>query len=75
MREAALNASTYQDPMQKAVAFHEQRTEEIVDGDHELKGANPRLVMDQHTPGAVSPTLNQHHRHLGARPHSLLCVS
>jgi hypothetical protein len=56
MREAALNASTYKEPMQKAVAFHEQRTEEIVDGDHELKGANPRLVAHMIPAGLPSPS-------------------
>ncbi|MFD1525112.1 MULTISPECIES: hypothetical protein [Halolamina] len=44
MREAALNASTHQEPVQKAVAFHEQRVEEIVDGDHELDDREPQLV-------------------------------
>ena len=44
MRHAALNASTYEEPIQKAVAFHEQRVEEIVDGDHELDGRDPQLV-------------------------------
>jgi len=43
MRHAALNASTHQDTMQKAVAFHEQRVEEIENGDHEL-GQDPQLV-------------------------------
>jgi len=43
MRHAALNASIHQDPMQKAVAFHEQRVEEIENGDHEL-GEDPELV-------------------------------
>lgn len=44
MREAALNASTYQEPVQKAVAYHEQRVDEIVDGDHELGDREPHLV-------------------------------
>lgn len=44
MRQAALEASTYDDASQKAVEFHEQRVEEIVDGDHELDDRDPQLV-------------------------------
>lgn len=43
MRKAALEASTYDEPAQKAVAFHEQRVREITGGDHELD-EDPQVI-------------------------------
>ena len=55
MREAALNASTYPDSLQKAVAFHEQRVGQITDGDHDLDDREPQLVAHILPEGSPSP--------------------
>jgi len=44
MRQATLEATTFQDPKQRALAFHERRVGEILGGDHELDGVEPQLI-------------------------------
>ncbi len=44
MRDAALQATTYPEPIQRALAFHELRVDEIGQGDHEVEVGDPQLV-------------------------------